>query len=382
MNLRRAILLAGCIGVLLFVGQALAPVIEATPPAPAIIQLTNDHANDVRPVWSPDNRMIAFQSNRVDPNVYHIYVMNADGSHQRALTQGSTDDRHPFWMPDGKAILFDSSDGNQSEIWMVNVADGSRKQITHIGGLANFPSVSPDGQHIAFYVYQNETLDLWTARLDGSGATQLTHGLASAANNQCTFACHQAAWSPDNRTIAYSAGELDTIWTVASDGSHRDKVISNGEDNHFPWYMPDGRLGYITEHVNPVQSWTDAWIYDPKSGQSTLLQGHMSPQGPFDWNNNATQVLFHSPRSGNFEIYLVDLNAPGGVDALQGKSVPVQQSASAQNSTGAAPLPSANAQENNLTILGIAAAFGAAVAASAFGLLIRRRIRNRGRTSS
>ena len=81
-----------------------------------IIQLTDNPANDVRPSWSPDGKQIAFQSNR-DSATYHIYLMNADGSNQRALTSGSSDDRHPFFTPDGKTIVYDSSDPALSFQW-------------------------------------------------------------------------------------------------------------------------------------------------------------------------------------------------------------------------------------------------------------------------
>jgi hypothetical protein len=30
--------------------------------------------------------------------------------------------------------------------------------------------------------------------------------------------------------------------------------------------------------------------------------------------------VFASPRAGRFDIYLIDLHAPGGLDALRGKS--------------------------------------------------------------
>ncbi len=302
--------------------------VQADPPSPALVQLTHDGAVDIRPAWSPDNRAIAFQSNR-SSSVFHIGVMNADGSNERMVTQGTGDDRHPAWMPDGKTILFDSSDGKQSEIWSVSVADGSRKQITHLGAFASFPSASPDGKQIAFYVFKDEVLDLWTAQVDGSDAKPVTHDLASANNNQCTFACHQAAWSPDSRTLAYSTGELDSIWTVSGDGSNPTEVISNGEQNHFPWFTTDGRLGYITEHITPGQAWTDAWIYDLKQGQTKPLQEKMALQGPLEWSADDKKVLFHSPRSGNFEIYLVDLTAPDGIPALQGTPLAAQNISSA-----------------------------------------------------
>src|SRR5438270_13165820 len=66
-----------------------------TSPPVAITRLTRDPGNALRPTWSPDNRRIAFESNR--DGAFHLYVMNADGSDQRPLTSGSDDDRHPAW---------------------------------------------------------------------------------------------------------------------------------------------------------------------------------------------------------------------------------------------------------------------------------------------
>ena len=316
-------------------------LIEANGPPTALTQLTNDGAINVRPAWSPDNRFIAYQSNR-DANSYHIYVMDADGKNMRALTKGSADDRHPFWTPDGKSIVFDSFDGKSREIWMVNVSDGALKQITRLGGLANFPSSSPDQQRIAFYFYKDDELNLWTIKFDGSDAKALTRDLASARENQCTFACHVAAWSPDSQMLVYTGGEHETIWASRSDGTDVKRIVSNEEHNHFPWFLPDGRLGYITEHVQPGnKAWTDAWVYNLKTGEKGLMQEQMAVQGPFSWSNDTTRVLFHSPRSGNFNIFVIDLNAPGGLDVLQGKSTPASpvRAPDSTASTGSNPQP-------------------------------------------
>jgi len=348
--------------VIAFSGQTI--LTEAGGPPPAITQLTDDRAVTVRPAWSPDNRFIAYQSNRNSDN-YHIYVMDADGKNSRALTKGNGDDRHPIWTPDGKSILFDSFDGTTREIWMVNVANGNLKQLTRLGGLANFPSVSPDQQRFAFYLYQDYALDIWTAKIDGTDLKPLTHGLASAKNNQCTFACHYVGWSPDGRTLAYSAGELDTIFVMPSEGGTAKAVISDGEDNHFPWFLPDGRLAYVTEHVQPGnKAWTDAWVYDLKTGEKGLMQEQIALQGPFEWNNDISRVLFHSPRTGNFNIFVIDLNAPGGLDALQGKTTTPDATLS-QPSTAPVNVE-AKSQDSNLPYLVIVAVSVLAISIVAF----------------
>ena len=62
-----------------------------------ITRLTSDPARDFNPCWSPDGTQIAFQSER-DGN-WEIYVMNADGSDQKNITNNPADESHPSWGP-------------------------------------------------------------------------------------------------------------------------------------------------------------------------------------------------------------------------------------------------------------------------------------------
>src|SRR6185436_19354078 len=69
-------------------------------------QLTSDPGTEWEPAWSPDGKTIAFASNR-DDGVYYVYLMNADGSDQRRLTDRTgVVELEPSWSPDGKEIAF------------------------------------------------------------------------------------------------------------------------------------------------------------------------------------------------------------------------------------------------------------------------------------
>src|SRR2546426_117937 len=74
-------------------------------------------------VWSPDNRQIAFASDR-DGN-WEIYVMNADGSDPVRLTDNVASDLYPGWSPDGSKITFESDRDGNSEIYVM-AADGAQ----------------------------------------------------------------------------------------------------------------------------------------------------------------------------------------------------------------------------------------------------------------
>jgi TolB protein len=84
--------------------------------------------------WSPDAQQLVFSA-LTDGN-YHLFLINADGSNQRQLTQGSLgDDQTPDWSPARNWIVFTSSRSGVSELW-VTPADpaGSPTQITFAGG--------------------------------------------------------------------------------------------------------------------------------------------------------------------------------------------------------------------------------------------------------
>jgi len=280
--------------------------------ATPIRQLTNTQASNIRPAWSPDGKRIAFQSNRDGP--YHIYVMDADGSNGRQLTSGDADDRHPAWSPDGKLIAIDSGDQVTREIYVVDASSRQRTQITRLGGIASFPSWSPDGKQLSFYLYQAGAMDLWATTPGDSNAipARLTRNLANEQNNQCTFACHSASWSPNGSTIALSDGDSARVLLIAAGGGAGTAISPADERSHFPIYLPDGRIVYVTEHVSQDQSWTDLWTVDPASGdQRAELATKVQAQGPFEFSADARQLLFASPRTGNFEIYAVTLDADG-----------------------------------------------------------------------
>ncbi|NJN67618.1 MAG: hypothetical protein HC884_13355 [Chloroflexaceae bacterium] len=58
-------------------------------------------------MWSPDGQQLAFLSER-DGNV-DIYLMSANGTNQRNLTNHPAYDGSPAWSPDGSRLAFVSS---------------------------------------------------------------------------------------------------------------------------------------------------------------------------------------------------------------------------------------------------------------------------------
>jgi Tol biopolymer transport system component len=101
--------------------------------------LTHNPDEDRGPTWSPDGKKIAFERGRPRD----IHVVNADGTGEVNLTRDPAWDFVPQWSPDGRRIAFvrvvpgpgDSPHGGDEEIYVMN-ADGS-----HIKRLTNSPGV-------------------------------------------------------------------------------------------------------------------------------------------------------------------------------------------------------------------------------------------------
>ncbi|MEE8385236.1 MAG: S9 family peptidase, partial [Dehalococcoidia bacterium] len=104
------------------------------------------------PQISPDGRQIVYTRRWVDKvndrRQSSLWIMNADGSRNRQLTEGSS----PQWSPDGTRISFmrqGEPTGSQIFVrWMD--AEGAETQITHLQESPANVTWAPNGEQLAF----------------------------------------------------------------------------------------------------------------------------------------------------------------------------------------------------------------------------------------
>jgi len=111
------------------------------------------------PKWSPDCSEIAFQT-YVNAN-WEIFLMNADGSKPRNLTNHSAIDGQPVWLPDGSGIIFSSDRANpyqapiENDLYLMN-SDGSNvTRLTYASGGEVDPKISQNGKYLLFSSFRN-----------------------------------------------------------------------------------------------------------------------------------------------------------------------------------------------------------------------------------
>jgi len=206
------------------------------------------------PQISPDGRQIVFTRGGIDKvndrRYSGVWIMEADGSRMRYLTDGSS----PVWSPDGTRIAFTASgepSGSQIFVrWMD--AEGATTQITRVERSPSDLRWSPDGTRIAFTM-QVEDVDPWSVGLpDRPSGAKWTEGpkIVSRLN-----------YRRDRQ------GFVDTshshLFVVRADGGVP-KRLTDGEWNHSgPEWTPDGReILFTSLRVEDADyQWRESEIY-------------------------------------------------------------------------------------------------------------------------
>lgn len=90
----------------------------------------------------------------VRPTRMNLWVMRADGSHARQVTQDLGASFAPYFTPDGRGIVYSSNRhnprGRDFDLWRVDVSGGTPEPVTRDSTFDGFPMFSPDGRWLVF----------------------------------------------------------------------------------------------------------------------------------------------------------------------------------------------------------------------------------------
>ena len=182
------------------------------------------------PSWSRDGTKIAFTSNRDGRT--HIYVMNADGTGTRRVTNTQHSDDHPSWSADGRWIVF----AREGALYRVRSTGGTAIRVGKGFGASADPAYSPDGKLIA-YDYRRpgySIKEIFVMNADGTGNRKLTD-----LRDVSTF----PAWSPDGKTLAFQSsvyGGHNDVYTVPLAGGTPKRISRSEVEAIQPAWTADG----------------------------------------------------------------------------------------------------------------------------------------------
>lgn len=216
-------------------------------------RLTSGAYDSGWPVWSPDGKRIAFDSPRTDRtpkdsrHVNDVFLMKADGSGVKRLTDSKGTSGDAAWSPKGSLIAFEADRGNAKElsaIYVMSASGGKLRRITRpVPPMSDYkPRFSPDGTRLAFVrargTAERAPAALFTVRLDGTGLRRLT-----------SFSLHadDSDWAPDGKRIVVEAypnpAAYGDIYVVDANGGGPINVSRNPAGQAGcadPVWSPDG----------------------------------------------------------------------------------------------------------------------------------------------
>ena len=263
---------------------------------------------------------VVFQRTEVDKTGKRIlagklWIMEADGSHLRQITFGSTYDEHPSVMSDQEHVLYSEFLANGliveagARLVKLNIYSGEREIIAEeVGCALHHATLSPVDDLIAYHRDCGERVSQWIGLGDEAREIpfRATNGIRTPDS---IIAMHEknlsisprevsliristkgepavtlltddkvlhrrAAVSPDLKQMAWqtnATGEGDEIFVADIDGKNpRNLTQAPGNDGH-PWYSRDGE--WIVFESDRSGNWEIWRMRSDGSRQEQLTEG-------------------------------------------------------------------------------------------------------------
>ena len=323
--------------------------------SPALLRLDQylDWEDVQDPQLSPDGKQVIYTRRWIDKIddqwKSSVWIVNADGTRNRALLEGS-DAR---WSPDGTRIAYIARGepaGSQIFVrWMD--AEGAVSQLTHLTETPSGLEWSPDGKWLAFtmlvparddwripmpaapkgakWVEPPRIVQKLNYRRDRQGyvADGNTHIFVLSADGGGTprqvtsgnFNHSAARWMPDGKRILFTglripdaeyAWRESEIYSIdVASGDITQLTHRKGPDNQ-PTPSPDGKLIAYTGYDSTSDTWVDSKLYVMNADGSNprVISGNFdrSPSG-LTWATDGSGLYFNAENAGSRNLFFAPL---------------------------------------------------------------------------
>jgi dipeptidyl aminopeptidase/acylaminoacyl peptidase len=230
-------------------------------------RVTNTHAPEEAPAFSPDSTRLAFCTRHEGDEHPQIYVLPLQGGEPVRITKVTNGASDPQWRPDGKAILF------QSRVYPGAMNDADNQRIATERKARKYNTHAFDTFPIRYWDHWLDDLrpHLFVQPVDpGATARDLLAGTKLAAQpgfngeSGLSNAELQAVWTPDGSSVVFTATTDETkaayapvnfqLYRVPARGGEPEAITSGTDSYSKPQFSPDGKALYAVHHRGEASS--------------------------------------------------------------------------------------------------------------------------------
>ncbi len=288
----------------------------------ALVVLTTSAAPAQASFPAPNNGKIVFSravTSEAGNYTVEIFAKTPYSTEAQQLTTDETTwDGDPVYSPDGEKIAWISTNrsleqplADREQLWVMN-ADGSDKRRLAAGQVfhEDNPAFSPDGDEVSFSCamqYVGHERDICTARIDGSGVTNLTNTPLKIE--------HDITWSPSGEWLAFVSDQCiprgcgmgnefgpyiksSATFKVKDDGSSRTRLTPNLPDGSIPdeelAWSPDGtRIAFVRYvYTRDKKIYNAIFTIKPDGSGLTRLTKVYGYERDLAWSPDSTHLAY------------------------------------------------------------------------------------------
>jgi Tol biopolymer transport system component len=205
-----------------------------------LTRLTFEGKVNQGPVWAPDGKRIAFQSNKEGPP--NLFLQLADGSGGlEQLTNSEFAPSANSWSSDGQLLAFiDVHPTTGFDIWVLRLSDRKAQPFLRTPFIVSAPRFSPDGRWLAYISNESGRYEIYVQPYPGPG------GKWQVSTEGGT----EPMWNPNGRELFYRSGRKMLAVEIATQpgfAASKPRVLFEGDylptPLSFPNYdvSPDGQ---------------------------------------------------------------------------------------------------------------------------------------------
>jgi TolB protein len=239
-----------------------------------------------------------------------LWYGDIDGYGTRPITHDGVICASPALSRDGSHLAYTSYKSGYPDVYVIDLASGSRNRIAYFPGINSGPAFSPSGDTLALTLSKDGNPEIYTIPVGGGDPTRITSTRGSETS---------PSWSPDGSELVFCSDDHGSpqLYTSTSGGIGQwDHLVTGNSYCTKPDWSSDGKLIAFTTRIGGT---FQIGVYNLayRTAKLVTTAGGENPA----WTRDSRHLVYNN--GGTLEL----------LDTVTGKSFPISTPAGGSEPT-------------------------------------------------